>query len=100
MYRQPYSSLDPVFASVFFDEFSQFLENVVMCPEVDNDTKKFMDLLETSSLLQHVSGPTHLSGHTFDLIITLLSDDVVLASPKATFPISNHFIIQCPIGFP
>ena len=115
VYRPPYSSLHPVPASVFFDEFSQFLENVVMCPKVlvisgdfnlhlddlrDNDTKKFMDLLETSSLLQHVSGPTHLSGHTLDLIITLLSDDVVLASPKATFPISNHFIIQCPIGFP
>ena len=66
----------------------------------DNDTKKFMDLLETFSLSQHVSGPTHLSGHTFDLIITCLSYDVVLASPKGTFPISDHFIIQCPIGFP
>ena len=70
VYRSPYSSLHPVSASVFFNEFSQFLENVVMCPEVlvisgdinlhlddfrDNDTKKFMDLLETLSLLQHVS---------------------------------------------
>ena len=35
-----------------------------------------------------------------DLIITRSSDDVVLASPKVTFPISDHFIIQCPIGFP
>ena len=84
VYRQPYSSLHPVFASVFFDEFSQFLENVVMCPEVlvisgdfnlhlddlgDNDTKKFMDLLETFSLSQHVSGPTHLLGHTLDLVV-------------------------------
>ena len=34
------------------------------------------------------------------LIITRSLDDVVLASPKATFPISDHFIIQCPIGFP
>ena len=79
VYRPPYSSIHPVSASVFFDEFLQFLENVVMCPEVlvisgdfnfhlddlrDNDTKKFMDLLETFSLSQHVSGPTHLSGHT------------------------------------
>ena len=107
--------LHPVSASVFFDEFSQFLENVVMCPKVlvisgdfnlhlddlrDNDTKKFMDLLETFSLSQHVSGPNNLSGHTLDLIVTRSSDDVVLASPKATFPISDHFIIQCPIGFP
>ena len=115
VYRSPYSSLYPVSASVFFDELSQFLENVVMCPEVlvvsgefnlhlddlrDNDTKKFMDLLETFSLSLHVSCPTHSSGHTLDLIITRSSDDVVLSSPKATFAISDHFIIQCPIGFP
>ncbi|RMX46664.1 hypothetical protein pdam_00019047 [Pocillopora damicornis] len=76
MYRPPYSSLHPVSTSAFFDEFSQFLENVVMCPEAlvisgdfnlhlddlrDYDTKKFMNLLETFSLSQHVSGPTHLS---------------------------------------
>ena len=33
------------------------------------------------------------------LIITRSSDDIVLASPKTTFPISDHFIIQYPIGF-
>ena len=65
----------------------------------DNDTKKFMDLLETFSLSQHVLGPTHLSAHTLDLIITRSSFDIILASPKTTFPISDHFIIQCPIGF-
>ena len=115
VYQPPYSPLHPVSASVFLDEFSQFLENAVMCPEVlvisgalnlhlddlrDNETKKFMDLLETFSISQHVSGPTHLSGHTLDLIIIRSSDDVVLASPKANFPISHHFIIQCRIGFP
>ena len=75
VYRPPYSSLHPVSASVFFDKFSQFLENV-MCPEVlvisgdinlhlddlrDNDTKKFVGLLETFSLLQHVSGSNYYS---------------------------------------
>ena len=85
VYRPPYSSLDPVSASVFFNEFSQVLKNVVMCPEVlvicgdfnlhlddllDNYSKKFMDLQETFSLSQHVSRPTHQSGHTLDLIIT------------------------------
>ena len=52
------------------------------------------------SLFQHVSGPTHFSGHTLGLIITRSLDDVVLVSPRAAFPISDHFIIQCPIGFP
>ena len=51
----------------------------------DIDTKKFEDLLETFNLSQHVSGPTHLSGHTLDLIITRSSDDIVLASPKNSF---------------
>ena len=60
----------------------------------DNDTKKFMDLLETFSLSQHVSGPTHLSGLTLDLIITRSSDDIVLASPKTTFPISDHLLFS------
>ena len=45
-----------------------------------------MDLLETFSLSQHVSGPTHLSGHTLDSIITRSSDDIVLASLKLLFP--------------
>ena len=54
----------------------------------DIDTKKFEDLLETFNLSQHVSGPTHLSGQTLDLIITRSSDDIVLASPKTTSPIS------------
>ena len=85
VYRPPYSSLDPVSATVFFNEFSQVLKNVVMCPEVlvicgdfnlhlddllDSDSKKFMDLQETFSLSQHVSRPTHQSGHTLDVIIT------------------------------
>ena len=65
----------------------------------DIDTTKFEDLLETFNLSQHVSGPTHLSGHTLDLIITRSLDDIVLASPKTTSPMSDHFIIQCPIGF-
>lgn len=109
-------ALHPVSASVCLNEFSQFLENVVMCAEVicvisgdfklhlddirNNDTTRLMDLLETFSLSQHASGSTHQSGHTLDLIINCSSDDFVVASPKAIFRISDHFIIQCPIGSP
>ena len=57
---------------VFFDEFLQlFLQNIFMCPEplaisgdfnfhlddmFNSETKKFMELLETLSLTQHVFG--------------------------------------------
>ena len=34
IYRPPYSEANPVSANVFFDEFSAYLENIVMCPEV------------------------------------------------------------------
>ena len=42
LYRPPYSSLHPVSAPVFFNEFSQFLKNVVMCP-------RFLLFVETST---------------------------------------------------
>lgn len=63
VYRLPSSS-----ASVFFDEFSLYLENIVMCPEPlvkpgdfnfhmdfvhSNDAIRFNKLLETFGLSQH-----------------------------------------------
>ena len=70
VYRPPSSS-----ASVFFDEFSSYLENIVMCPEPlviagdfnfhmdlvhSKDAVTFNKLLETFGLSQHVSVP-HIS---------------------------------------
>lgn len=60
IYRPPYSEVHPVSPNVFFEEFSAYLENIVMCPEVllisgdfnfhldshtDSDADKFSDLL-------------------------------------------------------
>ena len=42
----------------------------------DNDAKNFTDLLETFGLSQHVTAPTHLSGHTLDLLISRSSNDI------------------------
>ena len=70
---------------MFRDEFSIYLENVVMCPEIlvitgdfnflvddstNSDANTFTELLETFGLLQHISLPTHVLGHTLDLLIT------------------------------
>ena len=40
----------------------------------NNDTRRFLDLLEVADLKQHVEGPTHVAGHTIDLLITRSSD--------------------------
>ena len=73
---------DSVPTSVFFDEFTVYLEDVVMCPEVlgiasdfnlhiddpeNADTRRFFELLETFGLVQHVNFSTHVSGHWLDL---------------------------------
>ena len=71
--------------SVFFDEFSVYVESLVMCNELlliygdfnihigvpsDADTIRLKDLLFSMGLVQHVKRPTHIHGHTLDLIIT------------------------------
>ena len=110
IYRAPYSEDHPVSSHVFFDEFSSYLENTVMAPEVllitgdfnfhidcpsDADAKTFADLLDTFGLIQHVQVPTHSSGHTLDLIITRSTNDVTITSPLTTFALSDHSFIEC-----
>ncbi|PFX29714.1 putative RNA-directed DNA polymerase from transposon X-element [Stylophora pistillata] len=110
VYRPPNSS-----ASVFLDEFSSYLENIVMCPEPliiagdfnfhmdlvhSNCAIRFKELLETFSLSQHVTMSTHISGHILDLIITRSTSDLILGPINVTLPISDHFFVECFIRFP
>lgn len=59
----------------------------MLCPEVllvtgdfsfhlddssDADAREFMELMDTFGLLQHITTPTHVSGHKLDLIISWL----------------------------
>ena len=67
------------------EEFADLLEKTTMdCDKrllvgdfnfhvdiADNpDAKKFLDLLDTVNLAQHVDIPTHSNGHTLDLVIS------------------------------
>ena len=47
---------------------------------LDTDASRFRecgDILSNHSICQHISGPTHMDGHTLDLIITKLTDNLV-----------------------
>ena len=44
----------------------------------DSDAKNFADELQTLGLQQHVQVPTHLTGHTLDLIITRSNNDITV----------------------
>ena len=47
----------------------------------DVDAQVFSDLLTSMGLKQHVTVPTHISGHTLDLLITREYDPVIRSAP-------------------
>ena len=110
VYRRQYSSSYPVTVNVFFEEFSAYLESIILSSEPllitgdfnihvvvvgDPNRVKFLDLLEAMGLLQHVTTPTHESGHTLDLIITRQCDALVKDPPVSDYHISDHGSVTC-----
>ena len=76
----------------FKTEFSSLLETMVSLPSeliisgdfnfhVDSpneaNSKSFLRLLESFSLKQHVNFPTHIRGHTLDLLITRFDSEII-----------------------
>ena len=99
--------------SAFFQEFSFYLESLVMCNELllicgdfnihvdvpsDADTIRLNDLLNSVGLVQHVKRPTHIHGHTLDLIITRQADDIVDGEPLAERYFSDHAALICKLS--
>ena len=110
IYRPPYSDEHRVSTNVFFTEFSNYLESILLSKEqlpitghfnihvdfVDNpDSLKLLDLLESVGLRQHVTQPTHVHGHTLDLFITRHSDQIVQDPPQTDRFISDHASLLC-----
>ena len=113
VYRPTYSAEHPVTTSVFFHEFSVYLESLVMCNELllicgdfnihmdvpsDADTIRLKDLLNSMGLVQHVKRPTHIHGHTLDLIITRHADDIVDGEPLPERYFSDHAAVICKLS--
>ena len=110
VYRPPYSGEHKVPTSVFFDEFSAYLESLLLCKERllicgdfnihvdsvdDPDSVKFRDLLESVGLRQHVKKSTHNNGHILDLIITRFTDSTICKEPQVDRFISDHASVIC-----
>jgi hypothetical protein len=47
---------------------------------------KFLQILSEHGLLQHVSGPTHVHGHTLDVLITRENSSLLLGLPSIRDP--------------
>ena len=96
VYRPGYSVDHPITSIVFFNEFSEYLESILMSNEPllitgdfnfhmdvlsNPDTICFNDLLDSVGLIQHVKLPTRIPGHTLDLFISRQSDDIMNSEP-------------------
>lgn len=66
----------------------------------DADARKFMELMDTFGLLQHITTPTHVSGHILDLIISRLSNDINVFPPTSTYYISDHCFTERQLTIP
>ena len=62
------------------------------------DTQKFLDLLDSFDLQQHVKQPTHRDGHTLDLSITRKSETLVEDEPTVDLFISDHAAVLTRLG--
>ena len=61
----------------------------------DADTIRLKDLLNSMGLVQHAKRPTHIHGHTLDLIITWQADDIVDGEPLSERYFSDHAAVIC-----
>ena len=92
------------FMSVFgelLESFVIFNEDFVIAGDVnvhvESDecaSKKFKDLLDLFDLEQHVVGPTHIMGHTIDVIITPNKTNYVTGIEVRQIDLSHHFLID------
>ena len=93
---------------MFLEELGSYLETIILSPESliltgdynfhvdvedDPDARAFLDLLSSMGLKQHVNVPTHVSGHTLDLMIKLLCEPSEVSFPKDIAPddLANDF---------
>lgn len=114
VYRPPRSNMNNIPMSVFFDEITNFLTTLVIQTgrlvvtgdfniHVDNpnstDASRFLDILDSLDLQQHVCDPTHRAGHTLDLVITPKYSDLIVSKPKAHYLFSSHMTVRFSLNF-
>ena len=99
---------------LFYDELSAILEvllvqrsplvlggdfNIHVDDQNDPAARRFCDLLASFGMVQHVSEPTHVHGHTLDLVIT--GDDAQVNNVTVEPPgvLSDHGLLMCHIPY-
>ena len=114
IYRPPPSNKNGLTPAMFFDDFSNLLENLSTSQcnclisgdfnfhmDVDNpDAKHFKDLIDSAAMVQHVDSVTHNKGHILDLIITQSDSDLISNLRTCMELPSDHATLTCTLDFP
>ena len=107
VYRPPGSCSD-AFCDEFFSLFeylSSLSQNFLICGNfnihvdtISKDSEKFLNCLESCNINQHVHKPTHLHGHTLDLILTP-NDSSAVSNVRVSDFISDHALVLGQLDF-
>ena len=99
--------LQHISVTTFFEEFEGFLENhttinddFIIAGDInihvesnDSSSRKFHDLMDCFDLKQHDVGPTHIKGHTIDVVITRNKANLVSNVKVTPSDLSHHSLI-------
>ena len=100
--------LQEVAFSTFFDEYTELLnlyvvsnEHFVIAGDInihmeteEASAKRMQELLDLYDLKQHVDEPTHIKGHTLDVVITPNKDTFLADLHVTEIDLSHHFLID------
>ena len=100
--------LQSISIATFMDEFPDLLDAYIISKDlcviagdfnihVETQTanaKQFNELLDLYGLHQHVLEPTHVKGHTLDLVITPKKDGFLKDVEISPLDLSDHFLID------
>ena len=94
--------------ATFLDEFADLLEmytvlhnSFVIAGDInihveseEPASRKFHELMDLFELKQHAVGPTHVMGHTIDVVITRNKNNLISDVVVTNYKLSHHFLID------
>ena len=94
--------------NLFLEEFSDLLdqhalstESLILAGDVNLHMEtdcpyatELVELLSLHNLKQHIKGPTHVKGHTLDIIISENKDDYLEVKNIKETDVSDHFLVD------
>jgi hypothetical protein len=67
-------------------------------PNTNAEAKAFCNILDSFTIIQHVTGPTHSAGHTLDIILTASTDHLVNNIKPLDCGFHGHFPVFCDLN--